>query len=153
MINTIHEQIYPLDPNSSTNGAITGINSSHLVLNFIPSHNENHNINLSITLFDSNDQPLEVYVEEYKFRRDREYSLRKDYSKPEIKRLNCNPCNFGFSAIYGSVAYDVMGFSDIKIWTNGEISYMNFTMSSTNSRAINPIVRNSKLIVHTFTPN
>ena len=153
VINTIHEQIYPLDPNSSTNGAITGINSSHLVLNFIPSHNENHNINLSITLFDSNDQPLEVYVEEYKFRRDREYSLRKDYSKPEIKRLNCNPCNFGFSAIYGSVAYDVMGFSDIKIWTNGEISYMNFTMSSTNSRARNPIVRNSKLIVHTFTPN
>jgi hypothetical protein len=149
-INTIFNQNFNIAPGSTINGSVQNINKANLIINFFPSYNQYHNISLTVTCYDINNNILELYVEELNYRRDVYNSLRVDFTKVETSYYNTSNFDRNYSSVTGQNGTSGEAKGDIKIWANGIVEYIQYSINNTNLNPNFPSTRQPNLIIYTL---
>jgi hypothetical protein len=149
IIKTIFNENITVGVNSEVTGYVIEINKNHLVVNFIPDYDQEHAIGLNIICFDENNNQLDVYVERFTYQRDLLYSSRIDNTKNTIVYYNATNFGIGFSTLQLNGSTNG-GFAVFKVWANGIISKLSYTVNNKNSNSNYASIRNPNLKIYTY---
>jgi hypothetical protein len=151
VINTIFDQSITVGPDSSESGIIEGIAANHLIVNFFPGSNNYHTISFNLQCYDAQDTLLELYVEEFKYRRDRWYGTGRDFTKIETYYYNGSSIGNSYGVVTGpNGGQNFEGKGDFKVWSNGIIDRIEYTISNSNGNSNYPDSRSGNLKIYTF---
>ena len=94
---------------------------------------------------------LELYVEEFKYSRDRWYGTERDFTKIETYYYNGSSIGNSYGVVTGpNGGQNFEGKGDFKVWSNGIIDRIEYTISNSNGNSNYPDSRSGNLKIYTF---
>jgi hypothetical protein len=148
-ISTIFDESIFVDADSNSTGSLSSIESSHIIVSFFPKSDRYNFTSISFSCFDVNNNLLNLYVEEFSYRRDKHYSIREYFTKIETFYYNSTNVGRGYPVVTDfGYATEIDGKGVFKVWADGIIHRIDYGVGNDNYSPNNLSSRIPRLVIY-----